>query len=1443
LWRLCVERQQLQSTNIIVDPDWGREQKAILTANLILGKATIPVEIDVPIGAGAWTVGIVPPGVTVHLLSDIAELLGGNDYQAALPKQLVDMTALQIQSLLLQFDPKGPTWSGIDINLATANSWPIGGNIQVEGVGLALRVRPKSSPMVSGTVSGLFKVGTLEFQVAIPIPLSGAIQISGRTNQPLPGFGALADLVDAPFAASLPDGIARLGSLKINNMFLAYDLNAKAISSLGIEVASDGAWTLIPDYLSLDNLLFGINAQKLSGGWSIRGIASGTILVADIRVGVAVQGGMGAWNIELTEPLLLPGIGKLASLVGGHDSASALPPGFDTGIGALTVYRYEMAFGGEKNSLQNLSLSLGTSNPWKFWDPYFVLQRLDVALDVTGPTGSRVLTASIQGVLEIAGLDIVLSANKPATSTGWTFFGGLGPDQELAVGDFIAYLTEKFGVTPQRAIHKFDLFELAVTFVTDPKAFTFHAAGQFEIAGEASNLTIDFGVNPKTEGGFNLAVNGDLFVGPAHFRITFDKTPEKSALTATWDETNAPIGFSDIAKAFGFAPPSIPENLDLTLTGVGFSYDFTSGQFALEASSKNYGQIIFLSEILNGQRIFLFDFEIPLNIRLSAIPLAGERIPKSLDAGIQSLELTYSSAALATQEVSIINQGITKIAAKPLGPSTLPQGINFFGVLLLATEQEPFSLSVNSGPTREVALEVAAGGPPAASSGTGKWFNVGKSFGPFQIDRVGVQYQNSTLMFALDAGIGFGPLALSLDGLAVGSPLNHFSPVFSISGLGISYNKPPLQITGAVLRVPDAQLPSGVKFQFDGTLILKAETFSLSAIGSYAQLVSGASSLFVFAQLEAPLGGPPAFFVVGLMAGFGFNRTLAIPAQDEVEDFPLLLLAQQPVPGQQSKPQDPTQILQVLEGSAPLNGVTKAWITPQAGEYWLAAGLEFTSFELVRTKALLIVEFGNDLEIALLGLSTLQMPQPEESLETYAYVEMMIRVVIQPSQGFFAATAILSKNSYVITPDCHITGGFAFYLWFGSSPHAGEFVTTLGGYHPAFKAPSYYPEVPRLGFNWAVSDVVSVKGNAYFALTPSCIMAGGGLEVLFHDGDLQAWYIAHADFLVAWRPFFYTADIDVSIGASYRLNLLFCHKTITLSLGANLHLWGPPTGGIVHIDLTVISLSVRFGSDGAGQNQSTLLWKDFKTLLPDPSTICQITLNAGLYKTQEDSSNSSGKLWFVRAQEFRFSTQSAIPASHLQFGDQAGDLIEAPSGGINIRPMNRTEVISTHTLKIYRNTEAKPVDASKWTLASLAQNVPESLWGAPPSPFTQTPGQPAAHVIPGQVSGYTVAAPTPEPGASRGVVALRVLAEEQIKPDGQSPLSTMVASSPDYLPTFNRQTVGLIQEVMDRAVAQSRDSLFAVLSGSQLFTGSNGDLSQLAAKAAHIYSDSPMRQT
>ena len=74
--------------------------------------------------------------------------------------------------------------------------------------------------------------------------------------------------------------------------------------------------------------------------------------------------------------------------------------------------------------------------------------------------------------------------------------------------------------------------------------------------------------------------------------------------------------------------------------------------------------------------------------------------------------------------------------------------------------------------------------------------------------------------------------------------------------------------------------------EYNGVALLKMQELSLSAIGSYAY-VNGKPSLFIYAALNYPLGGPPFFFVTGVSMGFGYNRALKMPSVSKVLEFPV----------------------------------------------------------------------------------------------------------------------------------------------------------------------------------------------------------------------------------------------------------------------------------------------------------------------------------------------------------------------------------------------------------------------------------------------------------------------------------------------------------------------------------------------------------------------------
>ena len=75
------------------------------------------------------------------------------------------------------------------------------------------------------------------------------------------------------------------------------------------------------------------------------------------------------------------------------------------------------------------------------------------------------------------------------------------------------------------------------------------------------------------------------------------------------------------------------------------------------------------------------------------------------------------------------------------------------------------------------------------------------------------------------------------------------------------------------------------------------------------------------------------------------------------------------------------------------------------------------------------------------------------------------------------------------------------------------------------------------------------------------------LDLVYQRGNIRAWFLAYADFLCQWKPLYYDAKIGVSVGASYTLRIgvtigrrfIGVTKTFSISLKAQLHLYGPPT--------------------------------------------------------------------------------------------------------------------------------------------------------------------------------------------------------------------------------------------------------------------------------------------
>ncbi|MFG2116711.1 DUF6603 domain-containing protein [Streptomyces sp. NPDC048718] len=655
------------------------------------------------------------------------------------------------------------------------------------------------------------------------------------------------------------------------------------------------------------------------------------------------------------------------------------------------------------------------------------------------------------------------------------------------------------------------------------------------------------------------------------------------------------------------------------------------------------------------------------------------------------------------------------------------------------------------------------------------------------------------------------------------------------STVSVDYDYSPLRVSGALALLPASEpyesVVGGVlMFSFGGGAGENgkpSQGLYGTGMGAYVVPRSGAAkpSFFGYAGIGGDPGiGIPAIRVTGISAGLGWNSRIRLPEISEIGNFPFLRALDDPG-AIGAEREDPVEIIKSLTTG------DDAWVAPVDDELWVAAGLGFSIAELITGRALAVVQTGPELTIALLGTGAAELPKGAG--RKYARIAAALRAVLKPNQGELAFDAELTGDSFVIDPNCKLRGGVAFRAWFGTSPHAGDFVYTVGGYHPNYDPPERYPVVPRLGFDWDLTGSVTISGSAYLAITPAAAMAGGSLDVRFHSGVVKAWCTAKVDALIQWKPFYLDVGLQVRIGVSASVKIVFVRVTITVEVGVSLGIWGPPTGGQAKVKLWFISFTINFGKghESAGK---VLDWPGFAGMLPPPANNLRVTPGTGLVAEKHPDTLGDDPYWEVSSNGFTFTTDSTVPVSRMFLGDATEP---AESGdSVDIRPMRRQGLTSGQRVRVTSGTS--PVDPADWSRSRSTATMPAELWG-PGSPGNLPSGD--RHLVKDQLVGVRLTSPAPRHGTSTGYMDEKALAFDPVAPDGVQPLDPGAdpAGAVPWRPDGVIATIAATIAASGQTAARSR--LAGQLAALGLDLGTvDSDLSRYALAARTAFTAEPM---
>lgn len=632
--------------------------------------------------------------------------------------------------------------------------------------------------------------------------------------------------------------------------------------------------------------------------------------------------------------------------------------------------------------------------------------------------------------------------------------------------------------------------------------------------------------------------------------------------------------------------------------------------------------------------------------------------------------------AMASQTLSLPTESGTQV---------FPRGISLHttlhGTASDADAEAPLQFSISHSPEATASPETEGGAfaerPPVPGFETVQWIEAHARWGAVRLDRLGIQVADGKVWLALEGALQTATLAIQLQGLKIGLAIGDRTapPSFTLGGLGVAYHTPLFSSHGLLMRTSHAD-------DYAGSVAIRSRLLTLQGIGAYGQ-VGGHPALFLYGYMQQSLARLPSVSIDGLAMGFGYNRRAVVPEIQALSRFPLVaqVLGERPA----------ADALHVLAEQMAIA------FPPQDGQLFLAAGLRFSTYKVFEGFLLLMAQWGTPSTYHLLGIGKVAVPPVDHVPQ--ASIEVVLNASIDPDAGALHFVGQLTDNAYLFSPSAKLSGGFALSMWLRDSDtaQAGDFVMTVGGYHPDFNRPAHYPTPQPMSITWSVSDAFFLKGSAYLAVTPAAVMLGTQAQAVWKQGRFSATFDLNMDLLAQWKPFYYSFSTQVLAQVAFEANILQVRRRIDLEVGAQLDIWGPSFSGKAAIDVKVFGMQFDFGlTFGASERIAPKIdWAQFqREFLPAASDT--LTMSA-LSPSLSANGDASAPATFA-PHDLRLELTSALPISAV-----AGDM-ETYFTPFGVYPMRLDDV--SVTLEIVPDDPDLALEIAEYRY----QNLPAALW-------------------------------------------------------------------------------------------------------------------------------------